>query len=95
MQIEHGSITPLVMLATAGMSREYRKFCARFSEMVKEKSDVRYSTIATWIRRKITFSLIKSFGLCTHRSRSIFDSDRLKKSIDEDAHTSEFTSKLP
>ena len=86
-QIEQGSFIPLVMLATDGMSTECRKFFVRLSEMVSEKHGVNYSTIATWIRRKITFSLIKSIGLCTRRSRSTFCGTQLEKSIDEDAHT--------
>ena len=94
MEIEHDSFTPLVMSETGGMSRESRKFYVRLSQMISEKRDVNYSTIATWIRRKITFSLIKSIGLCTRGSRSTFSSTRLKKSIDEDAHTSELTSRI-
>ena len=74
MQTGHGSLTPLVMSATGGMKRDCRKFYARLSEMINEKRDVNYSTIATWIRRKITFSLIKSIGLCTRGSRSTFSS---------------------
>ena len=62
MHIEHYGFTPLVMPATGGMSRECRKFYVCFSEMISEKRDVNYSTIETWIRRKITFSLIKSIG---------------------------------
>ena len=65
MQIEHGSFTPLVTTATGGMSREYWKFYARISEMISEKCDVNYRAIATWITRKITFSLKKSIGFHT------------------------------
>ena len=71
-----------------------REFYIRFSEMISEKRDVNYSTIATRIRGKITFSLIKSIGLCTRGSRLSFSSTQLKKSIDEDAHTSELTSRI-
>ena len=90
----YGSFTPLVMSATGGMSRDCPKFYVRLSEMVSEKRDVNYSTIATWVRRKITFSLIKSIGLCTRGSKSTYSSTRLKKLIDEDAHTSELTSRI-
>ena len=62
--------------------------------MISQKLDVNYSTMATWISRKITFSLIKSIGLCTRGSKSTFSSTRLEKSIEEDAHTSEFTSRI-
>ena len=92
MQIEHGSFTPLVISATGAMSRECRNFYVRLSKMISEKRDD--STIATWIRRKITFSLIKSIGLCTRGSRSTLSSTRLEKSKDEDAHTSELISRI-
>ena len=58
MQIEHGCLTPLVIPATGGMGRECQKFYVRLSEMISEERDVNYRTISTWIRRKITFSLI-------------------------------------
>ena len=88
MQIEHGSFIPLVMSATGRMSRECRKFYVCLLEILIEKRGVNYSTIATGIRRKIKFSLIKSIRLCTRGSRSTFSSTRLEKSINEDAHTS-------
>ena len=81
-------------MTTPWMSRECRTFYPRLSEMTSEKRDTNYSTIATWNRRKIIFSLIKSIGLCTRRSRSTFSSTRLKKSIGKDAHTSERTSRI-
>ena len=85
MQIEDGSFTPHVMPTTGGMGRKWRKFYVGLSEMINEKRDVTYSTIATCIRRKITFSLIKSIGLSTSGNRSTFNSARLEKLIDEDA----------
>ena len=85
MQIEDGGFTPHVMLTTGGMGRKWQKFYVGLSEMINEKRDVTYSTIATCIRRKITFSLIKSIGLSTSGNRSTFNSARLEKLIDEDA----------
>ena len=74
MQTEHGSFTLLVMSATGGMSRECRKFYVRLSEMISEKRDVSYRTIATWIKRNITFLLMKSIVLCTRWRISTFRS---------------------
>ena len=88
MQIEHGSFMPLLVSATGRMSRECRKFYVRLLEILSEKRGVNYSTIATGIRRKIKFSLIKSIRFCTRGSRSTFSITRLEKSINEDAHTS-------
>ena len=92
LQIEHGSFTPLVMSATGGMGRECKKFYARLAEMISYKRGTSYSVIAAWVRRKITFSLIKSIGMCLRGSRSVFYNDALEKSLSGDAYTSEFIS---
>ena len=49
MQIEHGRFTPLVMSTTNGMSGDCRNFYVRLPE-ISEKRDIKYSTIAAWIR---------------------------------------------
>ena len=43
MQVEHGSLTHLVMSALGGVDREYQKFYARLSELVSKKCDMNYS----------------------------------------------------
>ena len=92
LQIEHGNFTPLVMSATGEMGRECKKFYARLAEMISHKRGTSYSVTASWVRRKITFSLIKSIGMCLPGSRSVFYNDALEKSLNEDAYTSEFIS---
>ena len=76
-EIEHGSFTPIVMSATGGMARECSKFYSRLSEMIAEKRDQPYSVITSWIRRKISFSLIRSIGMCIRGSRSVTPSNDL------------------
>ena len=92
LQIEHGSFTPLVMYATGGMGRECKKFYARLTEMIRYKGGTSYSVIAAWVRRKITFSLTKSIGMCLRGSRSLIYNDALEKSLSGDAYTREFIS---
>ena len=94
MEVEHGTFTPLVMSATGGMSRESKKFYSRLSELISEKRKTNYSTVITWVRRKITFSLIKSMGMCIRGSRSLFNDNSLQISLDNDPHLSEFSSKI-
>ena len=72
MQVEHGTFTPLVMSATGGMGRESSKFYSRLSKLISEKRESSYSIVATWIRRKIIFALIKSIGMCLRGSRLVF-----------------------
>ena len=93
LQVENGSFTPLVMSAAGGMSRECKYFCSRLSEMIPEKRKQDYSAITTWIRRKISFSLIKSMGMCIRGSRSLF-CPNLEASILCDSKTSELTSRI-
>ena len=92
LQIEQGSFTPLAMSATGGMGRECKKFYARLAEMIGYKRGTSYSIIAAWVRRKITFSLIKSIGMCLRGSRSVIYNDALEKSLSGDAYTSELIS---
>ena len=59
------------MSATSGMARKCSKCYSHLSEMIAEKRDQPYSEIALWIRRKISFSLIRSIGMCIQGSRSV------------------------
>ena len=77
------------MSATGGMGRESSRFYSRLSELISEKRESSYSIVATWIRRKIIFALIKSIG-----SRSVFHREKLEQSIKDDEHLSEFSSEV-
>ena len=68
MQVEHGTFIPLVRATTGGLSRKSRKFYFRLAEEISEKRKLSYYVVATWIPQKITFALIKSFGMC-HNSK--------------------------
>ena len=94
MQVEHGTFTPLVMSATGGMGRESSKFYSWLSELISEKRESSYSIVATWIRRKIIFALIKSIGMCLRGSRSVFHREKLEQSIKDDELLSELSSKV-
>ena len=76
-EMEHGSFTPIVMSATGGMTMKCSKFYSCLSEMIAEKRDQPYSVIASWIHRKISFSLIRSIGMCIGGSRSVMSSNDL------------------
>ena len=50
-------------------------------------NDINHGIAATWIKRKISVSLIKSIGLCIRGSRSVYRSIHLEKSIDNKVYT--------
>ena len=81
------------MSAAGGMSRECKHFYRRLSDITAEKRKQDYSLITTWIRRKISFSLIKSIGMCIRGSRSLFGPN-LEASILCDGKTSALTTRM-
>ena len=82
LQIEHGSFTPLVFSATGGMGRETTKFYSRLAETLGEKKNISYSLMVTWLRRKISFSLISAVAMCIRGSRSCGSQKELLESLD-------------
>ena len=71
LQVENGSFTPLVFSVNGGMGKEANKCYSRIAEKLAEKRDEPYSVMMSWVRRKISFSKMKSIIMCIRGSRSI------------------------
>ena len=69
--IEHGSFTPLVFTVFGGMSEECSKFFNHVSDMISEKRNIALSLGRSWIRTKLSFSLLKTTNLCIRGSRTL------------------------
>jgi len=69
-EIEQGSFTPLVFSIYGGMSAECKRFYARLSMMLSEKRNEHQSTTTSWLRCRLSFSLLRSALLCMRGSRS-------------------------
>ena len=83
LQVENGSFTPLFFSINGGMGRENASKCySRIAEMLSEKRDEPYSLTMSWIRRKLSFSLMRSMITCIKGSK-IFKSNEEKQSISE------------
>ena len=93
LQVEHGSFTPIVLSATGGMGRESKKFFSRLSEMISEKRKQPYAMVSSWIRRKLSFALIKCVCICIRGSRNVSDS-YLVDSIQQDVKSSEIVCQI-
>ena len=87
-------VHPYCNVCNRRMARECSKFYSRLSKMIAEKRDQSYSVIASWIRRKISFSLIRSIGMCIRGSRSVTSSNDLLKSTANDVVASEAISNI-
>ena len=69
MNVEQGCFTPLVFSVNGAMGRECKKFYSVLAEMVTLKQKQEYCITMSWVRRKISFSLMRSILLCILGSR--------------------------
>ena len=81
LQIKNGSFTPLVFSVNGGMVKKANECYSRIAEKLAEKRDELYSVMMSWIRRKISFWMMKSIIMCIRGSRSIKD-EREKVKLD-------------
>ena len=69
-EVEHSSFTPLVLSATGGMANEATTFYKRLASCLTMKWDYPYSTTMSWLRCRLTFSLLRSAIQCIRGARS-------------------------
>ena len=69
-EIEHASFTPLVLSATGGMANEATVFYKRLASCLAAKWDQSYSQTMSWLRCRLTFSLLRSAIQCIRGARS-------------------------
>ena len=69
LHIEHGTFTPLVFSTNGGMGDECAMFYKRLSALISEKRDVPYHEVSSFVRTKLSFSLLKAALLCVRGSR--------------------------
>ena len=69
LHVEHASFTPLVFTIAGGMSKCTKKFFSRLGEMLAEKRLQPKSVISSWIRCRVSFSLLRSAARCLRGTR--------------------------
>ena len=72
LQIENGTFTPLVFSVYGGMGRECKVFQNRLSCLLAEKRNEPYALVASWLRTKTSFALLRSCLICIRGSRHHF-----------------------
>ena len=68
--VEHGTFTPLVFTSFGGMSTECLKFFNHVSDKIGEKRNISGSLARSWVRTKLSFSLLRTANLCIRGSKS-------------------------
>ena len=69
-EVEHASFTPLVLSASGGMARGATNFYKNLASKLAMKWNQSYSTTISWLRCRLTFSLLQSSIQCIRGSRS-------------------------
>ena len=70
--VEQGTFTPLVFGTNGGFGGECDKFIKKLAEKMAVKSDESYASVITWLRTKLSFSILKSVNTCVRGSRRPF-----------------------
>ena len=71
-QIEHGSFTPVVMSSMGGFGKKTSRFISKLVEKTAEKNGMEASVVASYIRTKISYELIRSQVACMRGSRGLW-----------------------
>ena len=93
MNVEQGCFTPLVFSANGGMGHECKKFYSVLAEMIILKRKQEYCIKMSWLRKKNSFSLMRSISLCIRGSRGKIVNQE-KMNVANDIEISELLSKV-
>ena len=69
------------------MRKECEKYHSRLAELIATKKGERYSKTISWIRAKISFSIIRSALLCLRGTRTFRNRKCNVKEVDLDIET--------
>ena len=72
--VEHGSFSPIVLSAYGGFGKETDRFIKKLTNKLSEKKEIPCSTMANYIRTKLSFELVRSQVLCVRGSRKLWSS---------------------
>ena len=72
MEVEHGSLTPLVFTTSGVMGYECEKFHKTLAEKISEKKGEKYQDVMRYLRVKLSYLSVRSTLLCLRGSRSTF-----------------------
>ena len=70
MEVEHGTLTPLILTTTGAMGHECQKYHKTLAEKISSKRGEKYDDVMRYIRLKISYLTLKSTLLCVRGSRS-------------------------
>ena len=70
--VEHGVFTPLIFSTTGSMGREGTTFYKRLADLLSHKQGKSYGVVMGWLRRRLSFAILRSAIMCIRGTRSTF-----------------------
>ena len=70
-QVEHGTLTPLIFTTSGAMGNECQKFHKELAAKISLKNGDRYDDVMRYLRVKISFLIQRAMLLCLRGSRSL------------------------
>ena len=70
LEVEQGTLTPLVFTTTGGMSDKCQRYHSRLTELISAKKQENYVTTMAWIRTKVSFAILRTALVCLRGTRS-------------------------
>ena len=77
MDIEHGTLTPLIFTVNGCMGPECSQFHKNLADKISEKTGEPYADVMNFIRCKLSYIILRSAILCLRGSRRPTNSSNL------------------
>ena len=69
LNVEHGSLTPIVLSTTGGVGLEADKHHKRIAQLISLKKNEEYSHVINYIRTRLRFNLLRSILVAVRGER--------------------------
>ena len=70
MNVEHGTMTPLIFTVNGSMGPECAQFHRCLADKISEKTGQSYSDVINYMRCKLSFIILRAAILCLRGTRS-------------------------
>ena len=92
LRIEQGSFSPMVFSALG--ARECAMVFKRLIDLLADKRKTSTSLVASWVRRKVNFSIMKSLLSCVRGTRHPWYKENIVETVQKDINLPEVMSKI-
>ena len=87
-------MTPLIFSTTGGCGEEADKFHKRLAQLISIKREESYSSVVTFIRRKLNFSILRSTLIAIRGYRGYKSRNTISNNSEVAINVAEWNSKL-